>query len=144
MVRTTTASRASFSTETVWNSGLAGTGATSEGLTLSVGREGDWAPEHLILLATESCFMSTFLSLAAGVGIDVLGYVSSGRLQATGEPRARPAVILAPCAVVASSDDAARLADVARRAQRESVAAHLLGPRLKVEMDVRIVPQVSA
>jgi organic hydroperoxide reductase OsmC/OhrA len=129
-----------FETETVWNTGLAGTGAARGGLTLTVGHDGDWAPEHLLLLATESCFMSALLALAAKEGIDVLGYVSNGRLHVPHDARAAPVVVLVPCAVVASPQDAKRLAQLGRRAQHESLTARLLGGRLHVTMDIRTVP----
>ena len=73
MTRHARRSRAPFKTETVWNAGLAGTGAAGEGQLLTVGHEGDWVPEHLLLLAAESCFMSTLPTLALDAGIDVLG-----------------------------------------------------------------------
>ena len=42
-----------FSSETVWDTGLSASGSAG-GRSLTVGFEGDWAPEHLLLLALES------------------------------------------------------------------------------------------
>jgi organic hydroperoxide reductase OsmC/OhrA len=132
-----------FTTETVWNAGLAGTGMSGEGRSLTVGHEGEWSPEHLLLLAAESCFMSTLLALARAEGIDVLGYVSSGQLPVPDDPHAALTVLLTPCIVVLNERDAKRIRGLARQAREESVVARTLGHALKVAVDVRVVPSNS-
>ncbi len=127
-----------FSSETVWNTGLAGTG-TAGGASLSAGFEGDWAPEHLLLLAIESCFMSTFLSLAYVSRLDVLGYVSNARLEHAGAHASSPSISLAPCIVVRSEEDAAQARGLVHEASRESVLVRLLGSRVRLAPEVRIV-----
>ena len=134
------ASAAPFKTETVWNAGLAGTGMAGEGQSLLVGHDGDWAPEHLLLLAAESCFMSTLLGLAAASGVEVLGYVSNGQLQLADQARSPGLVSLSPCVVVASAADAERVSRLGEQARRESVVALTLGDRLTVSLDVRLIP----
>lgn len=129
-----------FSSETVWNSGLAATGKAG-GRSLSSGFDGDWVPEHLLLLALESCFMSTFLSLAYVSDLEVLGYVSSAHLERPAAPRAAPSVSLAPCIVVTSAGDASRARELVAETSEQSVLARLLGSRLKVAADVRVVPR---
>lgn len=143
MSRNRRAAISPYTTETVWNAGLAGTGAAGEGRSLTTGHEGDWTPEHLVLLAAESCFMSTLLALATESGIDVLGYVSSGHLHVPVDPMQPPALTLAPCVVVASADHATRVATLAADALRESVVARLLGNRLQVTLDVRAIPAAA-
>ncbi|MBZ5556246.1 MAG: OsmC family protein [Acidobacteriia bacterium] len=129
-----------FTTETVWNSGLVGTGVSGDGRSLTVGHEGEWSPEHLLLLAAESCFMSTLLSLARAEGIEVLGYVSSGQLHVPDDPHAALTVLLTPCIVVLADGDTERIRALARQAREESVVARTLGPGLTVALDVRAVP----
>jgi len=136
-------STAPFKTETVWNAGLAGTGVAVEGQSLTVGHEGDWVPEHLLLLAAESCFMSTLLTLAVDAGIDVLGYVSKGSLDVPRDP-GQASLLLSPCAVVATTGDAERLTALGRQAQRDSIVARMLGDRFRVELDVRTLPSEAA
>lgn len=131
--------RPSFATETVWDVGLAATGEAGEGRKLTIGREGDWLPEHLLLLAAESCFMSTFLALTADAGVTVLGYVSSGRLHATEDPSQAPSIVVTPC-VVCSDQDRSRVVRLAEQAKRESVVARALGGRLILELGVRGIP----
>ncbi|MGC4084282.1 MAG: hypothetical protein QM736_19775 [Vicinamibacterales bacterium] len=127
-----------FSSETVWNTGLAATG-NAGGRSLSVGFEGDWAPEHLLLLAVESCFMSTFLSLAYVAGLEVLGYVSNARIEHAAHQAALPSISLAPCIVVGSPVDVTIARELAGASVRESAVARVLGPRLRVVPDVRLV-----
>lgn len=132
-----------FTTETVWNAGLAGTGMSGEGRSLTVGHEGEWGPEHLLLLAAESCFMSTLLALARTEGIDVLGYVSNGQLHVPDDPQAALTILLTPCIVVLTEADAERIRALARQARDESIVARTLGAGLTVALDVRAVPEDS-
>jgi organic hydroperoxide reductase OsmC/OhrA len=145
MIRKTDARapQAPFETETVWDAGLAGTGSAVGGPQLIVGRDGDWGPEHLLLLAAESCFMDTLLSLAVENGIAVLGYVSNGKLWLR-DGNGTPEISLLPCAVVGSAPEAKRLVEIGRRAQQESLTARLLGNRLHVTMDVRTIAAGAA
>jgi organic hydroperoxide reductase OsmC/OhrA len=132
-----------YSTETVWNAGLEGTSVANDGRSLTVGRDGEWAPEYLLLLAAESCFMSTLLALARQAGLDVLGYVSKGHLATVPPHPDAPIVALTPCVVVASDDDVERIAKLAAQVTRTSVVARLLGDRLRVNLDVRAVGSAS-
>jgi organic hydroperoxide reductase OsmC/OhrA len=132
-----------FTTETVWNAGLAGTGLSGEGRSLTVGHEGEWSPEHLLLLAVESCFMSTLLALARADGVDILGYVSNAQLHPPDDPQAALSILLNPCIVVLSQADAERIRVLARQAREESVVARALGRGLVLALDVRAVPSDS-
>lgn len=127
-----------FSSETVWNTGLSGAGSAG-GRSLNTGFDGDWAPEHLLLLSIESCFMSTFLSLAYVQGLEVLGFVSNARLEHGAHLSAAPSVSLAPCIVVSTPMDAVIAHELVNATMRESVLARLLGARLRVTPDVRLV-----
>jgi len=129
-----------FSAETVWNAGLSGTGSCGEGQSLTIGHDAEWCPEHLLLFAAEGCFMSTLLTLALDAGIDVLGYVSTGRLHVPVEPLSRPALSLVPCIVVATEDEARR-----RALESEVVQRHLGGkkPRQVVYVEGRLVNLVT-
>jgi len=127
-----------FSSETVWNTGLSGTGVAG-GRSLSVGFEGDWSPEHLLLLSVESCYMSTFLSLSYAAGLNVLGFVSNSRLEQGSHGASAPSISLAPCIVVGSAADATLARETAEASVRESVLGRMLGPRLHVTPDIRLV-----
>jgi len=128
-----------FTTETIWNVGLSGTGQAGDNRPLGVGRDADWSPEHLLLLAAESCFMSTLLSVAASEGVGVLGYLSSGHLGPSDKEGQPPIVSIMPCVVISTDDDPQRIAECARRAEATSVVAQLLGERLRIRLEVRQV-----
>jgi organic hydroperoxide reductase OsmC/OhrA len=130
-------------TETVWDGGLSGTGVCGDGQALSVGRgDGGWTPEQLLLLGAESSLMETILAAARQADIEVLGYVSCGHLDVPDEPGAAPRLMLRPCVVVASVDEAQRAALVFAAVAGTSLAGRLLGPCLQVGLDVR--PEPSA
>ncbi len=126
-------------TETVWNTGLAGTSVEAHGRSLAVGRGDGWAPEDLLLVAAESGFMSALLALADQAGIDVLGYVSKGDLPEKRTNGAPAMIGLMPCVIVGSDADATRIHRIAERVLRESTVARLLGEHLHVMLDVRTV-----
>lgn len=129
-----------YTTETVWDGGLSGTGVCDEGI-LSVGREsGRWSPEHLLLFAAETSLMESILAAARDADIEVLGYVSSGHLEIPEEPGAAPRVTLKPCIVVASADEAQRASLLSTAVARTSMAGRLLGSSLHVGLDVRLEP----
>ncbi len=134
------APHAPFTTETVWDAGLAGTGCAGEGLSLTMGPGGDWVPEQLLLLAAEGGFMSTLLALAEDAGITLLGYVSKGRLEVAADPTAARSIVLSACAVVRTPQDAQRLSALADQAKDQSPIARMLGGRVTVALDVRAVP----
>lgn len=144
MARPSRATASPYTTETVWNAGLSATGAAGEGRSLVIGHEGEWAPEHLLLLAAESCFMSTLLGLARDEGVEVLGYVSNGQLHVPRDPLAPLTMLLTPCIVVLTDKDAERIRTLALRAKERSVVARSLGECLSVALDVRAVPAATS
>lgn len=127
-----------YATETVWDGGLSGTGLSADGQALAVGHEGGWAPEQLMLLGAEGSFMDAFLASAREANLQVLGYVSSGHLELVDGRHEGPRIVLRPCVVVASVDDARRAVRMSTAAIRQSVVARLLGDRLRVSLDVQL------
>src|SRR5262249_57338049 len=108
-----------------------------EGQTLTVGYEGGWAPEHLLLLGAEASFMESFLAAARASSLRVLGYVSSGHLDSH-DGSTMPRITLRPCVVVSSADDARRAQLISPIAKRQSVVGRLLRDHLHVVLDVQL------
>jgi len=119
-----------FSTEIVWDNGESGTAVTEAGASLTVGPGSEWAAEHLLTLAAATCLMTTFLHLAAEEGLQVLGYVSSGRLEVPPDPEEVPRVVLAPCIVIARNDDTHAARRLCHQGRRQSPVCRTLGRRL--------------
>jgi hypothetical protein len=128
-------------TETVWDGGSSGTGVCGDGHALSLGRgEGGWTPEQLLLLGAESSLMEAVLTAARNAGVDVLGYISSGHLDAPNDAGAAPRLKLNPCVVVASVNEAQRQALLSTAVAEASLVGRLLGAHLQVGIDVRLEP----
>lgn len=128
-----------FSTEIVWDSGESGTAVTEAGASLNVGPGSEWAAEHLLALAAATCFMTTFLHLAAEEGLEVLGYLSSGSLEVPSDPDEVPRVVLAPCIVLARDGDADAAHRLCLQGQRQSPVCRTLGRRLHLAPTFKVI-----
>ena len=82
--------------------------------------------------------MESFLAAARDANVQVLGYVSSAHLELPDDSGDAPRLMLKPCVVVATIDDARRAALIASIVARKSVAGRLLGDRLHVGVDIRL------
>jgi organic hydroperoxide reductase OsmC/OhrA len=124
--------------ELVWDDGLNATALTSDASPIRIGPAASLLPHQLLALAASSCLMTSFLTLAAGAGVPIHGYVSSARLADADD--GGTALALAPCVVVASEDDALRAAQLWSEAIRHSRTLGLLKDRVQVEPAVRVAP----
>ena len=123
--------------ELLWDTAAHGTAMTSLG-TVAVGDPAGYRPDELLETAAAGCVMQALLNAASAARIPILGYVSSALLdqQTTG---GTPRVRLRGCVVgpgTVSGDALSRLAEDARHA---SPIAQLLGDRLEVEWDLRLL-----
>ena len=128
-----------FSTEVVWDSGQSGTAITEDGASLGVGPDSEWPPEHLLALSAASCFMRTFLRLAAEHGLEVLGYVSSGTVELSPDPTAIPSLILAPCIVIGWDEDLDSAVHLCQHALQASPVCRALGSRVRLAATVKVI-----
>ena len=122
--------------ELLWDAAARGTATTSLG-TVSVGDPTGHDPGELLETAVAGCMMHALLNAASAARIPILGYVSSARLEErpAGAPRIRfRGCVVGPAAV--SERVLSRLADEARHA---SPIARVLGDRLDVTWDLRIL-----
>ncbi len=134
----TTPAASPYTTETVWDGGLSGTGVSADGQLLTVGHDGGWPPEQLLLLGAESSFMDSFLAAARGANLRILGYVSSGHLELSDDGHTPPRITLRPCVVVGSVADVEHVGRIVTTAMRQSVVGRLLGDQLRVGLDVQL------
>jgi uncharacterized OsmC-like protein len=122
--------------ELLWDAAACGTARTSVG-TVSVGDPFGHDPGELLETAIAGCMMHAFLNAASAARIPILGYVSSARLdeQSAKAPRVRlRGCVVGPARV--SERVLSRLADEARQA---SPIARMLGDRLDVSWDLRVL-----
>ena len=122
--------------ELVWDASDRGTARTSF-RTLAVGVPGGHDPRELLEAAVAGCMMQALLAAASAAGIPILGYVSCAKLdeRSTGIPCVR----IHGCVVSPGTVSEAELTRVTDEARRSSTVARLLGDRLEVDWDLRVL-----
>jgi uncharacterized OsmC-like protein len=122
--------------ELLWDAAARGTARTSLG-TVGIGDPSGHDPGELLETAVAGCMMHALLNAASAARIPILGYVSSARLEE--HPSTAPRIRLRGCVVgpaTVSEKVLSRLADEARYA---SPIAQVLGDRLDVTWDLRLL-----
>jgi organic hydroperoxide reductase OsmC/OhrA len=122
--------------ELVWDSGRAGTVLTPSGAIATVGDSGMFTPEDLICMAAAGCLMQNFLTRVERTHLNVLSYASTARLQHEGPDAPR---IHLKVYIVSAHTDESLIHEACRRCLETSPIARLLGDRLAVTCDVRII-----
>jgi organic hydroperoxide reductase OsmC/OhrA len=123
----------------VWDRGAACTAQAASGRTLTIGLDGDWSPEQLLVAAVESSLMTEFMRLASESGIDVLGYVSAADVEFEPGDEERPAVIVRPCVVVGRDADREPVHRLLLQAFEESPVVRALGDEVSSDGEVVVV-----
>ena len=129
--------------ELVWNAERSATVLTSSGAVTELGSPGAPSSEDLLCMAAAGCLMRAFLELADDSSLSILSYASTARMQsapAESRPRVLVNVYLGVSPGIVASD-AERLCRVCADA---STVARLLGDRLTVTCDIRVVCGTAA
>lgn len=124
----------------IWDREGAGTAESQSGSHLRVGPGGDWTPEQLLVIASESSVMTRFLRLAAEAGVEVLGYVSAAEEALCAEPAVRPSIVVRPCIVVGRETDRAPVQGLLASAGQDAPVARALGSALRIDAEIVVVP----
>ncbi|MGW2277840.1 OsmC family protein [Streptomyces sp. NPDC001770] len=95
-------------------------------------------PEQLVVMATSSCQMLSFLGAAARARVDVLAYddEATSRLDLTAEPVRLAAIHLHVTVRVAAGTDESRVQELAVQAHRDCYIANSLSVRVEVTTTV--------
>ena len=133
------AGRRTVVAEVVWDANRTGTALNECGCAMSVGHPAEWTPEHLLTVAASSSLMSTFFELAARDALEVLGYVSTSRLEISDDPALAPSIVVTPCIVVASAADAELARAVLAEAARRAPVHRILTPHVTIEPDLQVL-----
>ncbi len=100
------------------------------------GPGGKWSPEHLYVASLSSCLMTTFRSIAANSGVEVLDYSdeATGRLQ-RGEDRlySIDKVTLRPTIVVATDSRVDRVERLVQKAEQVCLISRSVTTEVTVE-----------
>ena len=97
------------------------------------GIPGIWSPEHLLVAAVNSCFMTTFLAIAENSKLEFSSFSSTatGKLEKAEGKFIISEVVLSPVLTINNSEDAAR----ALKVLHKSEAACLISNSIKSKID---------
>jgi organic hydroperoxide reductase OsmC/OhrA len=124
--------------ELVWDAARLGTATAPSGASATVGEQGSFSPEDLIAMATAACLMRTFLRLADQAHIPILSYAATAHANISA-PAGAPHVAVHAYVVAPSCDDERDLMELSAESARLSPVAQLLGDRITIASDVRVL-----
>jgi peroxiredoxin-like protein len=110
------------------------------------GTEGLWTPEHLLVLAANSCLMSTMLALAEHNRLTLVGYRADaeGRVERIpGQGYRLTEIVMRPHITVQSEDDLARAEQLLAKAEKHCIVANALSVPVRVDPRVELVATVT-
>ena len=98
------------------------------------GIEGVWSPEHLFTAAVNSCFMTTFLSIAENSKLEFLSFscAAKGKLEQVDGKFLMTEILLEPVLVISKEADKER----AERILQKSEAACLISNSIKSKVSL--------
>lgn len=126
-------------TEVIWGGGNDGTGVTSEGARIALGREGRCAGEHLLTLAVQQSLMATFLERAASAGTVVLGYVSTARVEPDDRAGLHGQIVVSSCVVTEADASTVKVRELFGEALARCPLGRLLRQSVTAHVDVQRV-----
>jgi peroxiredoxin-like protein len=99
------------------------------------GEPGLWTPEHLLMAAVASCFVSTFRAMAeiSGLAVQALRVSADGTLEKTEGGFRFTTITLRPVVEVPGEPDAARTLRLLQKTERSCFVARSLNSRVVVE-----------
>lgn len=148
--------RAEYPVQIAWTQESAGVAVSAESglpeLTVSSppefgGPEGIWSPEHLLVAAVASCFMTTFLAIARISRLEVLGLEvpAVGTLERGEDRRYRfTRIILEPRIAVAEGTDLERVERLAQKAESGCLVSRSLTTEVIAEPRIEVGAPAAA
>jgi organic hydroperoxide reductase OsmC/OhrA len=106
------------------------------------GDAGFWTPEHLFVLAAESCLMATFVAIAEKMRVGVRSYSSSarGKLEwIDGEGYRFTELEIRPAIELEQEADREKALRVVEKAEKGCLVARSITTRVTVVADIRVV-----
>jgi peroxiredoxin-like protein len=103
------------------------------------GREGVWAPEHLLVASLNSCYMLTLLAIAEFSKIAIVNLSSSakGKLEkVSGGTYQVTEIVVKPRVVIASLNDLARLPRIFEKAKQNCFVSNSIKSAIEIEPEV--------
>jgi organic hydroperoxide reductase OsmC/OhrA len=99
-------------------------------------------PEQLLVLAASSCQLLSFLAVAAGGGVDVLGYTddAQGEMPDDMVPQRITRIVLRPVVTVAGGTDPEVVTRMTHEAHEQCYIANSLTTEVLVEPEIVVTP----
>ena len=103
------------------------------------GRDGVWAPEHLLVASLNSCYMLTLLAIAEFSKIAIVSCSSSakGKLEkVAGNGYQVTEIVVKPRIVIASVNDLQRMPRILEKAKENCFVSNSIKSAIKIEPEV--------
>ena len=102
------------------------------------GREGQWAPEHLLVASLNACYMLTLLAIAENSKINLVSYSCSakGKLEKVGANYQITEIVVCPRVLLASVKDLPRMPRVLEKAKENCFISNSIKASIKIEPEV--------
>jgi peroxiredoxin-like protein len=103
------------------------------------GHEGVWTPEHLLVAAVNSCFMTTFLAIAENSKLEFLSFSADakGKLEKLdGRGYIMTEIVLRPKLLISHARDAERAGRILEKAEKNCLISNSIKTEMKLESEV--------
>lgn len=109
------------------------------------GIEGMWSPEHLFVAAVNSCFMTTFLSIAENSKLEFLGFESKavGKLEMVDDKFMISEVTIVPIVTIANKSFEAKAEKVLAKTEVNCLISNSIKSKIHVVPEIKIEGIVS-
>lgn len=99
------------------------------------GMENIWSPEHLFTAAISSCFMTTFLAIAANSRLEYSHFEvkSKGKLERVDRKFIMSEVVLEPVVTISSEDDRRRVLRVLEKSNENCLISRSITSKVVME-----------
>jgi peroxiredoxin-like protein len=105
------------------------------------GMAGIWSPEHLLVAAVNSCFMTTFLAIAENSKFNFVNFESNadGRVEKVDGKYMISEVVLAPVLTIASEADREKALRVLEKSEAACLVSNSVKSKIVFQPQVKIV-----
>lgn len=110
------------------------------------GVEGIWSPEHLFTAAVNSCFMTTFLSIAENSNLEFKEFScnATGLLDQVESKFLMTEVILNPTLVIVKEEDKEKALRVLEKSEKACLISHSINSKVTLNSTVTIAEIINS
>lgn len=103
------------------------------------GMEGYWSPEHLLTAAVESCFMTTFLSIAENSKLEFKSFSchSKGKLEQVDGKLLMTEIFLEPTLVITNENDKEKAERILQKSETACLISNSIKSKITLNTTVK-------